>query len=208
MSDQDVSAVAEVWNIAGGTAKLAMAPLEAQVSLTQLAAGATNLQWQGAQLAGQLLGVSAGVDPETQDSFVRGSDLVLSCHSQEPQEFRWQAYWRVCGLSDSAVQIDLIVSLETPLLESFPQFRTCTSLAGQTCWSLSPSGTSQELPSPDYQAATHTGVDCLLFRDAQSAWSYVEMTHPASEIWHGWKESWAAPFWRKASFAACAFVAS
>lgn len=178
MSDRIASSVDEVWKLFGNNSQLCLPPLQADVTLSQAELGATQLQWHGMPLAGQLLGISAGVVSETQDSFVRGSDLVLTSCSQLPKQFRWQAYWRAVALDEHRLQLDLIVSLETPLLESFPKFSTRTSLPVAEAWRVAADANPERLAICDSTEEQSKDIDCFVLRGDDSSWSYVEMTDP------------------------------
>jgi hypothetical protein len=78
----------------------------------------------------------------------------------EPQSFTWQVYWRVSAPATDVVLLDVILSLQTPLLESFPRVAT-----------------HSQLPAGEASVVAAAG-DCVLLRPTAGDWSYAEMTHP------------------------------
>jgi hypothetical protein len=160
MTNSPTATTADVWRVAATGARLAISPLSGEVSLTDPAAGIGRLAWRGVPLVGQVLGVSAGASSAPQDAFSRGADLVAVYSQTEPQHFIWQVYWRVSVPEADVVLLDMILSLQTPLLKSFPRVTT-----------------HSQLPAGEASVVSSAG-DCVLLRPEEGEWSYAEMTHP------------------------------
>ena len=72
------------------------------------------------------------------DGYVRGSDLVATYEGAAPHALRLQAYWRAIAPGDFSPQLaadvlaafDLIVSVNTSLLDDDPQSAVCGKLLG------------------------------------------------------------------------------
>jgi hypothetical protein len=153
-------AAVETWQFATTRARLSLGPLHGEVVLDNPSQGIGLLAWREAPLVGQVLGVSAGATAQRLDAFTREEDLVAVYSQTEPQSFSWQVYWRACSPDADVVLVDVILSLQTPLLESFPQVTTCSQL---------PTGEATVIPVEG---------DCVVVRPAASDFSYAEMTHP------------------------------
>ncbi len=133
----------------------------ASLDLLRPSGGLTDLKYRGATIAGIALGISPsdhkiGGSDEIADAYVRGTDLVVTYTQTEERPFALQVYWRVSNNRDDVVQLDAIVSLQTCLLESFPNIWTSTNLPGNVADGLQ--------------------VGSLLRSDA--AWSYAESVQP------------------------------
>jgi hypothetical protein len=160
MTHSSIDNVAEVWNFTTTRASLSIAALRGSVTLDDPAQGIGELVWNCVPNTGHILGVSAGAAASPHDAFARGHDLVAVYAQDEPQSFQWQVYWRATTPEPQVVLIDVILSLQTPLLESFPRVITQSRL---------PTGEAKELPGEG---------DCLVLRPTACDWSYAEMTHP------------------------------
>jgi hypothetical protein len=154
------AATAEVWRFTTTDAWLSIGALRGHVTLTSPAAGIDKLTWNAANVVGRVLGVSAGATSAPQDAFARENDLVAVYAQSEPQEFLWQVYWRASAPAARVVVLDAILSLQTPLSESFPRVTSHTVLSV---------GEAAKLPGDG---------DIIVLRPAGCDWTYAEMTHP------------------------------
>ena len=170
----------EVWELLPLGAKLKLPPLRGEINFVDPCAGIMQLAWSDEHLGGQVLGVSAG-DPSTlQDSFQRGADLVATYEVAQTQTSRWQVYWRVTGPEPHVVQLDAIVSLQTPLLESFPKVTTHSRLCAEQVWLVPASGRKlRQISHEEFGQDPQPDHGCLVLRSADGNWSYAEMTHPS-----------------------------
>jgi len=160
MTNSPSATAADVWQFAATGARLLTSPLSGEVALDNPAAGIGRLVWRDVPFVGNVLGVSAGESSAPQDAFARGADLVAVYAQTEPQSFTWQVYWRAFVPEADVVLLDVILSLQTPLLESFPRVAT-----------------HSQLPAGEALEVVDAG-DCILLRPAKGDWSYAEMTHP------------------------------
>lgn len=160
MTNAASDAHADVWNFAHSSARLALAQLTGEVTIANPALGLGNLTWNGAPVAGHVLGASACTTTTRQDAYARASDLVAVYAETEPETFSWQVYWRAAAPESGVVLVDVILSYQTPLLESFPRVATHTVL---------PAGEVENLSGE---------CDCVILRPTDCDWSYAEMTHP------------------------------
>jgi hypothetical protein len=173
---------ASIWNLAGQQATLSLPTLVAHLDAAHPEQGLGQLKFFDHSLGRRVLGVatSAGGDElgdkteldelELIEAFVRENDLVAAYAARADEEFRWQVDWRVSCPTTDVVVLDLIVSLQTRLLESYPQVVVCSQLdadqAGFVC-----DGNLVDAP-----LAVHD-LSIALFRWKDKC-SYAEMTHP------------------------------
>lgn len=121
------------WILDGGSARLQRAPLAGRISIDRPGDGLHDLQCNGRSVAGRLATVSvrnaADAPPTTppapawqvEDAYVRGDDLVVVYQPLGDHPIRWQAYWRAPPVGQQGLaELDVIVSIQTPLLESYP----------------------------------------------------------------------------------------
>ncbi len=110
------------------------------------------------------------------DRFVRGVDLVANYPQTETQRFTLHVYWRVIAAEASLVILDSIVSLQTSLLECFPKVILTTKLPARKALLIAGDGSP---PTSIHERLEGHETAGVLLRDADQAWSYLEMTHPA-----------------------------
>ncbi len=139
------------------------------------------------------------VADESPDSYVRGRDLVSTYLQDDQRKIRGQIYWRAleCG-PNRAPGIDLIVSVQTSLLDSDPTLKVrsnvparevlgVTSMERATTNDITPRGgdsttVSLRAPLPA----------CWLFRLTADDTTYVEMVHPLDFVSSELKETAAS----------------
>lgn len=170
------------WQLGEQHAQLNLGALKASIDPMLPAAGLGQIAWEDVPLPGKLLGIAAGEEATTTESFTRGSDLIVSCAAGKSVPFQWQVYWRGAARPHGIVQIDAIVSLQTGLLESFPTFTAYTSLTVSELWRVgSEERAAERLDTSVGSAKPASEVCSVLLRCAGVDWSYLEMTHPADE---------------------------
>lgn len=181
------------WQIVSDDAAvLTLGPLVARVQFDPL-----GVRWQVVSWHGQLsdfLGamITAGPGPRPPrlvlgEAYVRGSDLIAS-YAPQPDypftpHFRWQATWHP---AHGAVQIELIVSVQTDQLDSRPE-ATVTSFAVQSQIFSAATLDAEalvELPPPGVHEirAEETRQHLVLFRQEALGVSYAEMVHSSDFV--------------------------
>jgi hypothetical protein len=118
----------------------------------------------------QFLGVAMDAErPETlADSYTRGGDLIVRYAQTRDRPFAVGVYWRAGLISSRSLllpHVDLVVSVETNLLDSHPE------LEAQT-WLAMPADAMNTPPT-----LSRLANGCLA-RFEQLALSYLELTHP------------------------------
>lgn len=178
------------WQLQSHSAVLRLRQFSATVDLLRPSRGLEKLSYANQSLAGFVLAVSpageeAIASDEISDAFVRGNDLVVTYAETEQRPFTLQVYWRVRPDDSGVVVLDAILSLQTRLLESFPQVQVATEMPAVTA-SLLPTdsdadqtqanlldldgGELHELPTDESNG--------LLLRSNSGTWSFAEATHP------------------------------
>ncbi|HVU86675.1 MAG TPA: hypothetical protein VHD36_05110 [Pirellulales bacterium] len=161
----------EVWRLEGAIAHLSLSGLAAAIDLARPGLGLHALQWRGAPLAStqllavRFLGALESEELVIADSFVRGPDLVVTYAQTPARPVRLQVYWRALEeefAGQSAVGVDLQVSVQTNLLASRPALTMCSRTPCETPWSIE-------------KARDHT----VCFRCVLAGPTYVEIVHPS-----------------------------
>ncbi|MDC0936864.1 hypothetical protein OAS39_11310 [Pirellulales bacterium] len=196
------------WQIDGSKAALADALLTGQIALENPAQGLTGLAIDGVSATGRLAGVTlvdasndarhdarhdasndarhdATPPPalrwEVEDAYVRGNDLVATYRPQEGMPFRWQVYWRVSPLGDSAAAgLDVVLSVQTPLLETWPAFEVASHLDAHTVELLDRDGVVVGSRGSSKVDGLESTTDFrFVFAQSDGRRSFAEMAHPA-----------------------------
>jgi hypothetical protein len=170
------------WQIDSNRAQLWTPQLTGVVDLQNPSRGLSQLLYQGQPVAGSLLGVLPSdatlfTDGEMCDQFVRGDDLVVTYRETRAQPFSLQIYWRATTDHRGALVLDLILSLQTDLLESFPALTVQTELSADTVECLPSLETLTVTAEQPLELPAERG-EGLLLRQNGAAWSYAETTHP------------------------------
>jgi len=156
--------VSATWQLSATTAKFHTSQLSGQIDLQNPLRGLHKLTCGVTAVEGSVLGVatsgtSVGEEASVEEAFVRGDDLVATYRAAGKQPFSLQVYWTVVQHKKSVV-IDVLLSLETTLLESFPEVIMKSEL--QRVEVLPP----------------QQGREFLVLRSVDKDWSYAEMAHP------------------------------
>lgn len=178
-----------MWEMDDRTANVRLAGLSAQVDLSRPHEGIHNVEIRAqtaldaAVLQTQLGDQSPERGYELVDSYVRGVDLVASYVSIPQRSINPQIYWRaVCHQDVEAVGVEILVSIQTSLLDSEPSMAVGSVLPRSDVWRL------LDAQESCFEHLTMAGVNpCVigrrpgmfLFRLAGMDCSYVEMIHPA-----------------------------
>ena len=162
----------DVWQLDDTSAALCCPGFSAQVDLLDPRAGLSGITRNDLPIDGAVLGVAPGNDTaiaecDIHDAYVRGNDLVVTYSETEQRPFSLQVYWRATAAEQGVTELDMILSLQTELLESFPGVAVETVL---------PAGKHAELTvDASEQSRALAGI---LFRAAEANYSYAEITHP------------------------------
>jgi hypothetical protein len=165
-----------VWQLESHVAKLAVDGFWISVDVAEPNKGLSIARSAESLVdAEQILCVELGncdpLDAARVDAFVRGRDLVVTYAERPPRHVRAQVYWRnispeefAPGLQQNiAVAFDLILSVNTSLLDEDPQSMVRSSVAS-----------ASEIVN------VRTAPGCFIIRTGgEGLQSYVEMVHPA-----------------------------
>jgi len=152
------------WKLTSGTAELRTSQLSGRIDLRNPLRGLHRLTYNATVVEGSVLGVAMlGEDASLEEAFVRGDDLVATYRADGDRPFSLQVYWTI-ALRENGVFLDTLLSLETPLLESFPKVIVKSQLQGVEVLQ---------------QNQDH---EFLILRSIDNAWSYAEMAHPADPV--------------------------
>jgi hypothetical protein len=171
------------WRLDAGSASLRLSRLSAVVHPLDPALGLDELRIDGrlVSAACRPLGVEligANRPPETVaiEQYVRGGDLVATYADCPAPALRTQIYWRVGShwAADAIAAVELVISVQTSLLDSSPRLATRSMIAVDEALCIS---------APDGARQCDTGRSrCYLYRLAETPFSYAEMAHPAQSL--------------------------
>jgi hypothetical protein len=181
------------WDLRDRFARCALDRWSATIDLLKPECGLTNVETGSHRLSGgQWLGLgwpAAQGDPkgELVECYHRGSDLVVAYRQSPAWPVRVDAMWRAAPRAEAAAVlavVDLIVSVRTELLESWPELTVRSSIPSREILRLVSADSAQFAPVPNIAAVpfvvnSDTGPCCLLFRLPDAGLSYGEMVHPA-----------------------------
>lgn len=173
----------------------------AVVDASNPADGLSDARADGCDLAGfHPLGVELSAPtsdvPAGADGYVRGGDLVVTYADRPAAEMRAQLYWRAAAheRAGAIAAIELVASVQTSLLDSFPQLAVRTRLVASEAFQLTDAARPSfaAIVPPDDDATLDDSPatpQCYLFRLPGRQYSYAEMVHPAvgrPSLWDGW----------------------
>ena len=163
------------WNLTDRVAQFQAGLLSGQVSLSDSVEGFHQMKYQERVIEGAFLGLGVGGRSLSEkgslgEAFVRGEDLVVCYPESSDQTFSLQVYRKAQVFENGIVQIDAMLSIETRLLESFPEIQIQSELRCEGAVELSEQGTAGELSV----VGQHKGKGALVFRMANRDWSYAE----------------------------------
>jgi hypothetical protein len=187
---------AVTWRHEDAVAHVTCGPLHGRIGIDALGTRFSLKSWLGQAINGySVLGTEGPAtksdSPEEvafNDSYVRGRDLILRLAKRSPFQFDPQVYWRVTAHYEyRAVQIELVLSIQTDLLDSEPEWRVSSLPIHGQCFHaarLSPDGFA-ELPIDHKELAFERSQSCehlFLFRNPTCGVSYAEMVHPTDFV--------------------------
>lgn len=188
------------WQIQDHVARLTSERMSAEIDLLNPAGGATVASAGNVALTDVTLfrvGLPAtthsgreGASPV--EFFSRGNDLIAIYSERPDHPFRAQICWRLIAshhggesmneLRDVAA-LELILSIQTSLLDSDPAVEVETQLAARQASQLADTTSARFNDVPASTIATSrspdTGAGCFRFPLAGGQLSYIEMIHPA-----------------------------
>jgi hypothetical protein len=117
-----------IWQVDHPVAHLCHGDLQARVNVLTPQRGLEQLRIAGTPLPGSTQRVvfapdQTGVSAQLNEVYVRGADLIAVYTQTKGQPFRASVYWRTVSTADDRMAhaaVDVMVSLETDLLESRP----------------------------------------------------------------------------------------
>jgi len=188
------------WNLDGQRGALACGPLEGEAQAGPLSFGFAVTRWNGRAV--DRIGVLNSPGPAGRaaalvlaEAYVRGDDLVFQYEKLPPHNIAPQIYWRAsCDEARRAARIEMIVSVQTDLLHSVPQFPIASSVLDAELWHCAELWHSAEraadmfkrieqraniAPLTRAQSPTHL----FAFRSATLGLTYAEMVHPSDFVW-------------------------
>lgn len=181
-----------IWQLDEQGARLRVDRFSARLGFDHLERGLTDLRVEPFSLhVASMLGLALPASAETTGrgplhGYERGRDLVAACRQSGGWPVRVDAVWRAISpaeASDIVAGVDLIVSVETDLLDSRPGLTIRSELTPiEVLRLVAPAAASFEpcrLESPSPIALKIGSPDCFAFRLPDVPFTYGEMSHPA-----------------------------
>jgi len=181
------------WTLEGDIARLSCGPLVACVEADGVGVRASVSTWQGAPADAFGLFVTAGPGPrpariQVQERYIRGHDYVVTYAKADDYPVAPQFYWRAAYHAPlRAVQLQLILSVQTDLLDSRPEV-SLTSFALESRLfhaSSLDAGAFTEVPSSDAATQLEAAASrehLFVFRNQRLGLSYAQFVHPTDFV--------------------------
>ncbi|MGD9724243.1 MAG: hypothetical protein AB7O59_23975 [Pirellulales bacterium] len=177
------------WHVDNNLARLHFGRLAAQVNLLEPASGLHQLCADAQTLFDcQILRVDvppvAAAALSRNDYFLRGGDLAVSYGDRPERAMRTQIYWRAAPGQSAGViaTIELLISVETSLLDSCPRISTSSRLSSGRVFRIA---ATSDVASPDIADDRASAIDpaapvghVFQFENGGAKFSYAEMVHP------------------------------
>jgi hypothetical protein len=181
------------WRIEGEQAQLFCGRLLGRVEFASVGVHFATDTWNGA-LADQLSvlftrGPVNAFPLELHDWYVRGRDLVAQFEKTPAQRISPQIYWRAEDLKEfSAARVEMILSMQTELLDSAPQAQVHSFSHGGELWH------ADSIAKPNFQplareshglefvAQRNSHEQLFVFRDGERRVSYAQLVHPTDFV--------------------------
>lgn len=168
------------WRLDARKASLRLARLSAVVYPLEPALGLCELQIDGRPISTacnplgvDLVGGAKRPSPAAVEEYVRGGDLVATYADCPAPQLRSQIYWRATShrTEGAIAAIELVISVQTSLLDSSPRLATRSTLNVDEAVYLPSAG--------DAKRVEEGKSSCCLYRLSETPFSYAEMVHPA-----------------------------
>ena len=198
-----------MWDLTEPTARLHIGTIAASIHLEKPERGFHDLSVSGCEIPCQrMLGIIAPFAPKSghllDEVFVRGADLIATYARSVESAIRPQIYWRVNEILQSnfcCICVELIVSVETNLLDSDPTVNVVTDLSCDGVWRLvdQNSGEFEQLDETiddEIQLVDNVEASLMLFRPVDAPVSYVEVVPRADYQTGSLQRSGMATTWR------------
>jgi hypothetical protein len=179
------------WELQDSQARLTVDALEGRLDCSQPFAGLA-ATFAGAALRlfrVELPPPSQSPDDQSPECYVRGCDLVCTYFQDDQRKLRGQVYWRALEWGPQrAPGVDLIVSVQTSLLDSDPTLKVRSGVQAFEVIGVKqfePAAIEDIFkPDPNSHVVTLRGKmpACWLFRLSGAGFTYVEMVHPADFV--------------------------
>jgi hypothetical protein len=188
-----MSEVAAAWQIDGERAHLSCGPLRGRVEFASVGVHFYPAIWNEKPVDELSVLFTRGTSDITRlaldEWYVRGTDLVAQFEKTPTQKLSPQIYWRA-GYSQErhAVRVEMILSMQTELLDSQPQAKVHSFCNGGTLWlaqSFSDARFEQvhaERGGEERVAGQHSSQQLFVFRNAKLGLSYAQAVHPSDFI--------------------------
>ncbi len=181
----------QLWHADANLVRLQTARISAAVDLSLPAHGVHQLAIDGKSLSEvqlpevQLLGVDLTLADRTgaqaaPDRFLRGGDLAVTYPDQPQTAARTEIYWRAASDTRAIASLQLLVSVQTNLLDSLPMLVARSRLAAVSVLRLEDAarGTFVGVAPGDRDDRSATAGGYLL-RLPGTKLSYAQLVHPA-----------------------------
>lgn len=192
-----------MWKLDGTDATLEIAGTLTRVDVAMPAHGFLSSASNGRFMQLLPAELGAGKTLKLADAYVRGSDLVALYEPLPSHQVQPQVYWR--GREDAergGVGVEMIVSMQTSLLDSNPETVVATGMPTGAIWGPAERDANPleplEVPRFPLTIAAEDGTHrpgLMVFQPRDTPFAYVEMVHPADFVMtkvelNPWVESW------------------
>ncbi|MCE9527530.1 MAG: hypothetical protein K8R36_15920 [Planctomycetales bacterium] len=138
------------------------------------------------------------------EAYIRGNDLVALYEPLAPHQVQPQVYWRArFDEGKQAVGVEMIVSMQTSLLDSNPETVVATGMPIGDVWGPAKDkpNSLERLEYTQFPLALSSAdgshrPSLVVYQPRDTSFAYIEMVHPADFVatqveLNKWGESWA-----------------
>jgi len=183
MSEQDVG-----WELSGPGAMLRCGPLEAFARCEADGLDLAVIKWADRLAPGLSVLCSAGPmesggQLQVAETYVRGSDFVVSCLPSGRYRITPHLYWRAAFHRElNVARVELVVTTQTDLLDSAPAWRFASFVRDAQllhCKLRDPDAVEDISASQKTFDASSSSEHVFLFRVSSLGMTYAQMVHPS-----------------------------
>ncbi|MFN0019871.1 MAG: hypothetical protein ACKVP0_16565 [Pirellulaceae bacterium] len=193
-----------MWKLEGTDGSLEIAGIATRVDVAHPKQGFLSSASNGRFMQLLPAGVGGTSSLKLTEAYVRGSDLVALYEPLGPHQVQPQVYWRArIDEGKQAVGVEMIVSMQTSLLDSNPETVVATGMPIGDVWG--PDGEKAnslnrleytEFPLVVSGSNGSHQPSLVVYQPRDTPFAYVEMVHPTDFVatqveLNKWGESWA-----------------
>jgi hypothetical protein len=185
-----MDAAAGLWTLGEDSASLHCGALEGRVTFDDAGVRFVTDRWQR-QPCNQFRVLATGgpshraPNLQIDERYVRGGDLVMTYEKTGPHRLAPQIYWRASISIASTARLEMVLSMQTDLLDSRPHSTVCSVALKSKLFhaeGLIESRFEEIASGADPFDCSRATEHLFVFRNEELGLSYAEMVHPSDFV--------------------------